>query len=99
MDRYIKVDDVLNIIEAEKEQYRTHNLPDSASKVTLRKVGEAVLKSDAVEIVRCYECKYKRIYDGETKYYYCALEDRPNRQWSIDDWNYCCWGERKASDE
>lgn len=47
------------------------------------------------EIIRCRDCKFKSLYDGETKYYYCALEDRPNRQWSVDDWNYCYWGERK----
>lgn len=48
------------------------------------------------ELVRCKECKYKRIYDGETKYYYCALEDRPNRQWSIDETDYCSWAEREG---
>ena len=46
------------------------------------------------DLVRCGECKYKRINeDGETRYYYCALEDRPNRQWSVDDTDYCSWGE------
>ena len=51
---------------------------------------------DAVSVVRCKECRYKRIYDGETKYYYCALEDRPNRQWSIDEMDYCSWAEREG---
>lgn len=50
------------------------------------------------ELVRCSECKFKSLYDGETKYYYCALEDRPNRNWSVDDWNFCFWGERKESE-
>lgn len=46
------------------------------------------------EVVRCKVCKYKRLYDeGDTKYYYCALEDRPNRNWSVDDTDYCSWGE------
>lgn len=53
---------------------------------------------DTIDIVRCKECKYKRIYDGETKYYYCALEDRPNRQWSVDETGYCSWGERKSDE-
>ena len=49
----------------------------------------------AVEVVRCKDCKYKRLYDeGDTKYYYCALEDRPNRNWSVDDTDYCSWGEK-----
>ena len=47
------------------------------------------------DIVRCKECKHKRIYDGETKYDYGALEDRPNRQWSIDEMDYCSWAERE----
>lgn len=51
-------------------------------------------KDRDAEIVRCKDCKYKRLYDeGETKYYYCALEDRPNRNWSVDDTDYCSWGE------
>lgn len=51
-------------------------------------------------IVRCKDCKYKRLYDeGETKYYYCALEDRPNRNWSVDDTDYCSWGERREKND
>lgn len=48
-----------------------------------------------IEVVHCKDCKFKRLYDGETKYYYCALEDKPNRNWSVDDWNFCSWAERK----
>ena len=55
---------------------------------------------DAVEVVRCKDCKYKRLYDeGDTKYYYCALEDRPNRNWSVDDTDYCSWGEKSEVEE
>ena len=44
------------------------------------------------EIVRCKDCEYKRLNDdGDTRYYYCALEDRPNRQWSVDDTDFCSW--------
>ena len=56
---------------------------------------EQLESADAVEVVRCKDCKFKRLYDdGDTKYYYCALEDRPNRNWSVDDTDYCSWGER-----
>ena len=51
-------------------------------------------------IVRCKDCIYKCLYDyddDEPEYYYCALEDRPNRNWSIDDTDYCSWGERRES--
>ena len=52
------------------------------------------------ELIRCKDCKYKRLYDydGETKYYYCALEDRPNRQWSVDDTDFCSWGEKSVNE-
>jgi hypothetical protein len=53
-------------------------------------------KAPSIDLVTCAECIHKRLYDGETKYYYCALEDRPNRQWSVDDWNFCYWGERSS---
>ena len=57
--------------------------------------ADAIAEQDTIDIVRCKECKWKRLYDeGDTKYYYCALEDRPNRQWSIDETDYCSWGER-----
>ena len=56
--------------------------------------------AEAEEIVRCKDCKYKRLYDeGETKYYFCALEDRPNRNWSVDDTDYCSWGDRREDGE
>ena len=48
-------------------------------------------------IVHCKDCLYKQLMDeGDTKYYYCALEDRPNRNWSVDDTDYCSWGERSG---
>lgn len=51
-------------------------------------------------IIYCEDCKYKRLYDeGDTKYYYCALEDRPNRNWSVDDTDYCSWGEESEVEE
>lgn len=53
---------------------------------------------DTTDIVRCKECKYISIYEDETSFYYCALECRPNRQWSVDETDYCSWGERKESE-
>lgn len=51
----------------------------------------------AEEVVKCKDCRFKSLYDdGETHYYYCALEDRPNRQWSIDETDYCSWAEREG---
>ena len=50
-------------------------------------------------IVRCKDCEYKRLNDdGDTRYYYCALEDRPNRQWSVDDTDFCSWAKMKGAE-
>ena len=64
-------------------------------KATMIKLHE--LAEIADKLVRCKDCKFKRLYDeGDTKYYYCALEDRPNRNWSVDDTDFCSWGEREG---
>lgn len=61
--------------------------------------GKSAYIKELAEVVRCKDCKFKSLYDdGDTKYYYCALEDRPNRNWSVDDTDYCSWGERKGGD-
>lgn len=48
------------------------------------------------ELICCGECKFIRWYEDEDEgYYYCALEDRPNRNWSVDESDFCSWGERE----
>lgn len=91
------ISDIIEIVVGE-----TNMAFDGEVLKAVRNVGINVDKDRLVEalqiaekLVRCRECKYKRIYDDdEEKYYYCALEDRPNRQWSVDDTDYCSWGER-----
>ena len=53
---------------------------------------------DQDEIIYCKDCKFKRGlgYEG---HYYCALEDRPNRNWSVDETDFCSWGERESDKE
>ena len=85
MSRYIKVEKAMELCDA---FYFTN---ETCSVEWLFK------NAPSIDIVRCKECKYKRINeDGETRYYYCALEDRPNRQWSVDDTDYCSWAEREG---
>lgn len=49
---------------------------------------------DAVEVVRCKDCKH-RYMDGEvTHYYWCRLHDRP-----VDDTDYCSWGAESEVEE
>lgn len=87
MSRYIEADKVLKELHLNHKDVIYIDKNDTAKRIE---------KIPSIDIVRCKECKYKRIYDGETKYYYCALEDRPNRQWSIDETDYCSWGEREG---
>lgn len=90
MSRYIDVDALID------------NFAELTVDLWLDSVEEAEIvsligNSPSIDIVRCGECEYKRINeDGETRYFYCALEDRPNRQWSVDDTDFCSWGERKT---
>ena len=55
-----------------------------------------ISKNDRIVVVRCKDCKFIRPYeeDGET-YNYCALEVRPNRNWTVEDTDFCSWGERR----
>ena len=48
------------------------------------------------EIIRCKDCKFRRWEETEG-FYYCALEDRPNRNWSINDTDFCSWAEREMT--
>ena len=60
---------------------------------TLKSVIENAPTIDAVETVRCKECKH-RYMDGEvTHYYWCRLHDRP-----VDDTDYCAWGEESEEE-
>lgn len=50
----------------------------------------------SIELVKCKDCKFKRPYeeDGEV-FDYCALEVKPNRNWTVEDTDFCSWGERR----
>lgn len=49
---------------------------------------------DAVEVVRCKDCKHRYMDGDVTHYYWCRLHDRP-----VDDADYCAWGERREDGE
>lgn len=85
MRKYIELTKVLSELGLDHNDYVY---------IDKNEVAERIKKMPSIDIVRCRECKYKRINeDDETRYYYCALEDRPNRQWSVDDTDFCSWGE------
>lgn len=59
---------------------------------TLKSVIENAPTIDAVEVVRCKDCKYRYMDGDVTHYYWCKQHDRP-----VDNTDYCAWpGERKA---
>ena len=69
---------------------------DAKNLTLIKNLANLISECEVIDIVRCKECKWKQLYDeGDTKYYYCALEDRPNRQWSVDDTDFCSWADRK----
>ncbi len=58
-----------------------------------RKLVESQPKADVVEVVRCKDCKFRKIefvWNGK-RYKMCANTDYPT-----DDDAYCSYGERKA---
>ena len=69
--------------------------------VSGRKYDEAIdmaIEALQAEPISCKDCKYKRLNDyGETRYYYCAL--KAHEEWSVDDTDFCSWGERKGVDD
>lgn len=59
----------------------------------IKKVIDDAPTIDAVDVVRCKDCKH-RYMDGEvTHYYWCRLHDRP-----VDDMDYCSWGEERSEE-
>ena len=47
--------------------------------------------ADAVQVVRCKDCRHRYEEGDCTHYYWCRLNDRP-----IDDTDFCAWGERRG---
>lgn len=46
------------------------------------------------ELVRCKDCRYKELYNGEImRFYWCNINDRP-----VDDMGFCAWGEYRGGD-
>jgi len=55
---------------------------------------DAIIPSaEAVQVVRCKDCRHRYEEGDCTHYYWCRLNDRP-----IDDTDFCAWGERKGGD-
>ena len=46
-----------------------------------------------IDIVRCKDCKWRGVQNEPegTCYYWCR---NIGAGFAVDEWNYCCWGER-----
>lgn len=63
-------------------------------KIGIKKVPSA----DAVEVVRCKDCKYSHMtYDGLCKY--CDEWDEDGEALYLEGDFYCAWGERREDGE
>ena len=59
---------------------------------------EALPSADAVEVVRCKDCKHSHMtYDGSCKY--CDLWDEDGEALYLEGDFYCAWGERREDGE
>ena len=51
-------------------------------------------RDDLVSVVRCKDCRYREL-DGEVAHFYwCRINDR-----SVDDGDFCAWGEESEVEE
>ena len=74
-------------------------MPFSLKRELAEKMVDNIPKVDAVEVVRCKDCKYRYEYatniTGDIKHYYiCDFLDAENK----DD-DYCSYGERKDDND
>lgn len=57
---------------------------------------------DAVEVVRCKDCKYAKnmTHIGESKYLLgeCSLREEDNIEFMVYDDDFCSYGERRSND-
>lgn len=83
--------DIIQIIYGELTTSLENEVMKAVQQVGINVNKEELLKALelADKLVRCKDCEFKMLYDGETKYYYCALINR-----SVDDCDFCSWGER-----
>ena len=81
MSRYIDVDELLALIPTIEDEYKY-----------CRKIINNIPTADVVEVVRCKDCKYRKIEFGWNgkRYKMCANTDYPT-----DDDAYCSYGERR----
>lgn len=80
------------ISRAEAKQAIRDRFPNLADRLEINNVLNSVPSADAVEVVRCKDCKHLKTMceDEGTCYYWC-------KHWNnaTDDWGHCYYGERR----
>ena len=60
---------------------------------------KAINPQDAVEVVRCKDCKYLDIINEVPEYAYCRKHIHTFRLWEEDTReHFCSWGERRENE-
>lgn len=102
MSKYINADELKEQLKeyspttGQKDDYCDgKNYMWSVAKNLINKMPSA----DVVEVVRCKDCKYREEYKifGRPTAYYC-LRGCVDSNLSLNENDYCCWGERKETE-
>ena len=91
MSKYIKLEDAISVCGAKliladgAAIGQRHPTPDENI--------NALLNLPTIDIVRCKDCKWRGVQNEPegTCYYWCR---NIGVGFAVDEWNYCCWGER-----
>jgi len=89
MSDYIKKKDVLECLEAMKNANK--NSDDRYIYAKVIQQVEDMTASDAVEVVRCKDCKHRYLSGVGKQYYVCDFLDA-----ELKDNDFCSYGERRC---
>lgn len=83
MSKYIKLEDAEKLLTNALRVAQGFDEPLETSLVDL----------PTIDIVRCRDCKWRGVQNEPegTCYYWCR---NIGVGFAVDEWNYCCWGER-----
>lgn len=87
MPRYIDADAVIRELGTEDEDVYCYHLLESAPTV------------DAVEVVRCRDCKYGHRLTDANGYNYRTCNYPWGHGMMVEEYGFCKWGERRESNE
>lgn len=90
MSKYVKTDQLIRDLEAMKTIYDAISLDGMIRALEERAV-------DAVEVIRCEECKFSALSKEELRYCACEIASK-NLVLVVDD-DFCSCGERRERND